>query len=288
MKRSGSGSGGGGGGAATTGAGSGAGGGCGTTISTRRLRGSRTPSAVGTSRSSSPRPTVTMSVAGTPRRTSSSATASARRCDSSRLYSAEPEVSVWPVAVIRAVAGAAVVLRRLGDDLPVGLAQLRPVEGEEHPVPAGAFRLGRRHPLAARTAREPPGTARASSATPTRRSAFIPNLRTVGCWGAPCPGSRRPGHGASGIGRSGVSPAPRSAGVVIRADAGAPSHGGRARRRPGRPSSQPCRHPAPAPGGLSPDKPCWSVAVSPSVRGNGKGRSTPPRTRAHLAEPPGR
>ena len=41
---------------------------------------------------------VTMSVAGTPWRTSSLATASARRCDSSRLYAAEPEVLKKPDA----------------------------------------------------------------------------------------------------------------------------------------------------------------------------------------------
>ena len=33
--------------------------------------------------------------------------------------------------------GPAIVLRRLGDDLPVRVGQVRPVEGEEHPVLAG-------------------------------------------------------------------------------------------------------------------------------------------------------
>ena len=45
--------------------------------------------------------------------------------------------------------GPAVVLDRLGDDLPVGLAQVGAVEGEEHPVLAGADHFGRRYLLRA-------------------------------------------------------------------------------------------------------------------------------------------
>src|SRR4051794_37403790 len=48
-------------------------------ITTRRLRGSRTPSGVGTAGSLSPRPTVTISFAGTPSLMSSALTAAARR-----------------------------------------------------------------------------------------------------------------------------------------------------------------------------------------------------------------
>jgi hypothetical protein len=51
-------------------------------ISTRRFCGSRTPSAVGTSGLDSPRPIVVIEVAGTPSRTSSAFTASARRTES--------------------------------------------------------------------------------------------------------------------------------------------------------------------------------------------------------------
>ena len=39
-------------------------------------------------------------------------------------------------------AGAAIVLRRLDDDLPIRVAQVRPVEGEEPPVLAGTFISG--------------------------------------------------------------------------------------------------------------------------------------------------
>ena len=56
-----------------------------TTISTRRFCGSRTPSAVGTSRPFSPTPMTVMAVAGTPSRTSASLTALARRSDSAML-----------------------------------------------------------------------------------------------------------------------------------------------------------------------------------------------------------
>ncbi len=55
------------------------------TISTRRFWGSGTPSAVGTSGSVSPLAIVVISVAGSPSRTSSAFTESARRCDSFRL-----------------------------------------------------------------------------------------------------------------------------------------------------------------------------------------------------------
>ena len=54
----------------------------GKTISTRRFCGSRTPSGVGTRRSFLPRPLTTMSLRGTPRRSSAAATALARRSES--------------------------------------------------------------------------------------------------------------------------------------------------------------------------------------------------------------
>ena len=55
------------------------------TISTRRFCGSRTPSAVGTSRPCSPRPMTVIAGAGTPSRTNASLTALARRSDSAML-----------------------------------------------------------------------------------------------------------------------------------------------------------------------------------------------------------
>ena len=50
-------------------------------ISTRRFRGSRTPGPVGTSRCVSPKPWIAIALRGTPSRTSSAATFSARRTD---------------------------------------------------------------------------------------------------------------------------------------------------------------------------------------------------------------
>src|SRR5215475_6066230 len=73
------------------------------TISTRRFCGSRTPSAVGTKRPFSPMPITVMACAGTPLRTKASLTALARRSDSAILYASGPDVSVWPVAVMRAL-----------------------------------------------------------------------------------------------------------------------------------------------------------------------------------------
>ena len=60
-------------------------------ISTRRFCGSRVLSGVGTSRLVSPKPRATISLRGTPRRTSSAATLFARRTDRPWLYWAEPE-----------------------------------------------------------------------------------------------------------------------------------------------------------------------------------------------------
>ena len=54
----------------------------GKTISTRRFCGSRTPGGVGTRRSFMPRPATTMSLRGTPSRSSEAATALARRSES--------------------------------------------------------------------------------------------------------------------------------------------------------------------------------------------------------------
>src|SRR4029453_8800943 len=73
------------------------------TLSTRRFCGSRTPSPVCTSRPCSPRPITVIACAGTPSRTRASLTAFARRSDSAMLYDSGPDVSVWPVDVMRAL-----------------------------------------------------------------------------------------------------------------------------------------------------------------------------------------
>src|SRR5215813_1138403 len=48
-------------------------------------------------------PITVMACAGTPSRTRASLTAFARRSDSAMLYASGPDVSVWPVAVMRAL-----------------------------------------------------------------------------------------------------------------------------------------------------------------------------------------
>jgi serine phosphatase RsbU (regulator of sigma subunit) len=67
-----------------------------TTISTRRFRGSETPSPVGTARARFPRETARMSVAGIPRRIRAARTTSARCCPSASLDWSLPTVSVCP------------------------------------------------------------------------------------------------------------------------------------------------------------------------------------------------
>src|SRR5262249_1583163 len=65
-----------------------------TMISTRRFFCSRTPSAVGTAGSLSPRPAVVIFLGSTPAEPSASRTESARRSDSFSLYFAGPARSV--------------------------------------------------------------------------------------------------------------------------------------------------------------------------------------------------
>ena len=71
---------------------------------------------------------VVMTPAGTPRRTSSAFTASARRTDRRKLYAAEPDVSVKPVATMRVdpvflKSSAAVAMIRRASGVSVALFQ---------------------------------------------------------------------------------------------------------------------------------------------------------------------
>ena len=76
--------------------------------------------------------------------------------------------------------GPAVALDRLGDDLPVGFAQVRPVEGEEHPVLAEARHLGRRYLLRVS------GRRRQGQQGDTDQERFHPEPPDVNYWCALC------------------------------------------------------------------------------------------------------